>query len=42
MRTATLCVLVSAAADPITYMGKNGKQCVVVDADDSLVAFSLP
>lgn len=31
-----------AQANPITYMGKNGKQYVVVDAGDSIVAFSLP
>jgi quinoprotein glucose dehydrogenase len=31
-----------ALANPITYAGKNGKQYVVVEAADSLVAFSLP
>ena len=31
-----------AQANPITYMGKNGKQYVVVDAGDNVVAFSLP
>ena len=31
-----------AQANPITYMGKNGKQYVVVDAADQIVAFSLP
>jgi glucose dehydrogenase len=31
-----------AQANPITYMGKNGKQYVVVDAGDSVVAFTLP
>jgi glucose dehydrogenase len=31
-----------AEANPITYMGKNGKQYVVVDAADNIVAFSLP
>ena len=29
-------------ANPITYLGKNGKQYVVIDADESVVAFSLP
>jgi quinoprotein glucose dehydrogenase len=31
-----------ALANPITYAGKNGKQYVVIEAGDSLVAFSLP
>ena len=31
-----------AQANPITYMGKNGKQYVVVDAADTIVAFTLP
>ena len=31
-----------AQANPITYMGKNGKQYVVVDAADTIVAFALP
>ena len=31
-----------AQANPITYMGKNGKQYVAIDAGDSIVAFSLP
>jgi quinoprotein glucose dehydrogenase len=31
-----------ALANPITYAGKNGKQYVVVEAGESLVAFSLP
>ena len=29
-------------ANPITYVGKHGKQFVVVDAGDSIVAFRLP
>lgn len=29
-------------ANPITYLGKNGKQYVVIDAGDSLVAYALP
>jgi quinoprotein glucose dehydrogenase len=29
-------------ANPITYVGKNGKQYVVIDANDKLYAFSLP
>jgi glucose dehydrogenase len=29
-------------ANPITYMASNGKQYVVIDARDSIVAFSLP
>jgi glucose dehydrogenase len=29
-------------ANPITYLGKNGKQYVAINANDSLVAFSLP
>ncbi len=32
----------NANANPITYMGQNGKQYVLVDAGDSLVAFALP
>jgi glucose dehydrogenase len=31
-----------AQANPISYQGRNGKQYVVVDAGDSIVAFSLP
>jgi quinoprotein glucose dehydrogenase len=31
-----------ALANPITYAAPNGKQYVVVEAGDSLVAFSLP
>jgi glucose dehydrogenase len=31
-----------AQANPITYVGKNGKQYVAVDAADSIIAFSLP
>jgi glucose dehydrogenase len=31
-----------AYANPITYLGKNGKQYVVIDANESMVAFSLP
>jgi glucose dehydrogenase len=31
-----------AQANPISYMGKNGKQYVVVNADNLIVAFSLP
>jgi quinoprotein glucose dehydrogenase len=31
-----------AEANPITYMGNNGRQYVVVDAGDSIVAFRLP
>jgi quinoprotein glucose dehydrogenase len=29
-------------ANPITYMGRNGKQYVVINANDKLYAFSLP
>ena len=32
----------TAEANPITYMGKNGKQYVVVNAGDFAAAFSLP
>lgn len=32
----------NAQANPITYMGKNGKQYVVVDATDFVVAYALP
>jgi quinoprotein glucose dehydrogenase len=32
----------NAQANPITYLGKNGKQYVVVNANESMVAFSLP
>jgi quinoprotein glucose dehydrogenase len=32
----------NAYANPITYLGKDGKQYVVIDADASLVAFRLP
>ena len=31
-----------AQANPITYMGKNGKQYVVINADNLIVAFALP
>ena len=31
-----------AQANPISYMGRNGKQCVVVNADNLIVAFALP
>jgi quinoprotein glucose dehydrogenase len=31
-----------AYANPITYLGKNGKQYVAITVNDSLVAFSLP
>src|SRR5581483_10765848 len=31
-----------AQANPITYNGKNGKQYVVVDAGDQVLAFALP
>ena len=31
-----------AEANPITYVGKNGKQYVAIDANDTLVAFTLP
>jgi quinoprotein glucose dehydrogenase len=31
-----------AQASPITYMGKNGKQYVAVNADNLIVAFALP
>jgi glucose dehydrogenase len=31
-----------AQANPITYMGKNGKQYVAVNADNLIVAFALP
>jgi len=31
-----------AQANPITYMSKNRKQYVVVDAADTIVAFALP
>jgi glucose dehydrogenase len=29
-------------ADPMTYMGKNGKQYVVIVATDTVVAYALP
>ena len=29
-------------ANPITYAGKNGKQYVVIDASDQIMAFALP
>jgi glucose dehydrogenase len=32
----------NAEANPITYLGKNGKQYAVVDAGDSLLAYALP
>ncbi len=31
-----------AIANPITYLGKNGKQYVVIDAGDSVLAYALP
>jgi glucose dehydrogenase len=31
-----------AIANPITYSGKNAKQYVVVDAGDSILAYTLP
>jgi len=31
----------AAQSNPITFLGKNGKQYVVIDANDTLVAFSL-
>ena len=31
-----------AQANPITYLGKRGKQYVAVDAGDNVVAFALP
>jgi quinoprotein glucose dehydrogenase len=31
-----------ALANPLTYQGKNGKQYVVVDAGDSILAYALP
>jgi glucose dehydrogenase len=31
-----------AQANPVTYVGKNGKQYVAVDADNFIVAFALP
>ena len=33
---------VNAQANPITYRGANGKQYVVVDAGDSILAYALP
>jgi quinoprotein glucose dehydrogenase len=35
-------LMANAQANPITYAGKNGKQYVVVDAADNVIAFSLP
>ena len=32
----------NANADPITYLGKDGKQYVAIVATDSLVTFALP
>jgi quinoprotein glucose dehydrogenase len=32
----------NAEANPITYSGANGKQYVVVDAGDSILAYALP
>ena len=29
-------------ADPITYRGRNGKQCVAVIATDMVVVYALP
>jgi glucose dehydrogenase len=34
--------MAQAQANPITYQGRNGKQYVAVDADDTIVAFALP
>lgn len=31
-----------ALANPLTYQGKNGKQYVVIDAGDSILAYALP
>ena len=31
-----------AYANPITYLGKNGKQYVVIDSTDTVIAFALP
>jgi len=35
-------LMANANANPITYEGKNGKQYVVVDAGEQIVAFRLP
>jgi glucose dehydrogenase len=35
-------LMAQAQANPITYIGKNGKQYVVVNANDYIVAFALP
>jgi len=32
----------AAQSNPITFLGKDGKQYVVINANDSLVAFHLP
>jgi glucose dehydrogenase len=32
----------AAESNPITYLGKNGKQYVAINANDTLVAFALP
>jgi quinoprotein glucose dehydrogenase len=32
----------NAYSNPITYLGRNGKQYVVINANDTLVAFALP
>jgi glucose dehydrogenase len=32
----------AAEANPVTYMGKNGKQYVAIAAGDTLMAFALP
>lgn len=32
----------TAEANPVTYLGKNGRQYVVVNAGDFVMAFSLP
>jgi quinoprotein glucose dehydrogenase len=35
-------LMAQAQANPITYIGKNGKQYVAVNANDYIVAFALP
>lgn len=35
-------VSANAQANPVTYMGKNGKQYLAIEAGDSLIAFALP
>ena len=32
----------NAYANPITYLGKNGKQYVVIDANETVMAYRLP